>query len=502
MSNPDVPKTEHPAPSGPPMPPSGPPQQAAAPGGPYPQHPQNPQESPAGQPPPRPADPHTGESTTWAQGDNPTTRPLFPPPPADGRFGPPTQQTPGGPPIFPPPGNPSPGMPGSSGPWPMTPPGQAFGSPTPVGPAPERPGRRRRTMLIGVGVVVVAALACTGLFAAAQLSTSEETPETVVRQSDMAHPDWSATAKAVGSSVVSIRATNATQGGDGSGVIIDKKGHIVTNNHVVAAGAEGGKITVVLDDKRVYDATIVGTDPDTDLAVLTLNNAPDNLRPIALGDDTKLHVGDPVMAVGNPLGLSGTVTTGIVSALNRPVRTRNQAPGATPNANPVVTNAIQTSAAINPGNSGGALVDGQGRLIGINSSIATMGAQPGQQGGNIGIGFAIPVNEVKNVSGQLIATGKAKHALLGVTVDDTVADDGKDKRAAAKIASTSPGSAADKAGLKVGDPVIAVDNEPVDSGLALSAQIRERQVGDTVTLTVVRDGKRQDIKVTLEERNS
>lgn len=252
---------------------------------------------------------------------------------------------------------------------------------------------------------------------------------------------------------------------------------------------------MALEDKRAYTAKVVGTDPATDLAILQLENAPGDLRPIAMGDDTKLKVGDPVMAVGNPLGLSGTVTTGIVSALNRPVRTQGESSGGS---SAVVTNAIQTSAAINPGNSGGALVNGSGQLVGINSSIASLS----QSSGNIGIGFAIPVNEVKSVTEQLIASGKAKHALLGVKVADAVVEDGADKRAAARITEVVPGAAADKAGLKVDDAVVAVDGETVDGNLALVAQISERKVGDQVTLVVIRDGRRQEVNVVLDEKAS
>ena len=198
---------------------------------------------------------------------------------------------------------------------------------------------------------------------------------------------------------------------------------MLTNNHVVA-GAE--KLTVTLADGRTYEAEVRGTDPSTDLAVITIKNAPSDLTPIAIGDSDKIAVGDPVMAVGNPLGLAGTVTTGIVSALNRPVTTEAESDGgqADPNGQAqgagetVVTNAIQTSAAINPGNSGGALVNASGQLIGINSAIASLGSSSGGQSGSIGIGFAIPVNEATSIAKQLIDSGTAAHAYLGVTPQD------------------------------------------------------------------------------------
>lgn len=360
-------------------------------------------------------------------------------------------------------------------------------------------GVRRAGELLVVAVLA-AALASGGTWSLLQpkLTHQTRTEESgrPVEQADPQNPNWTATAKAVSPSVVSIRVTGGSAGGEGSGVILDTKGNVVTNHHVVAAGGSTPKIQVALDDKRVYDAEIVGTDPRTDLAVLRLKDAPSDLQPVAMGDDTKLRVGDPVMAVGNPLGLSGTVTTGIVSALNRPVSTQRDDPSGT-QATPVVTNAVQISAAINPGNSGGALVNGSGQLIGINSSIAALS----QNSGSIGIGFAIPVNEVKNVTAQLLTSGKAQHAFLGVTLaaPDEAVSEGSTRRAAAKIVKVSQGSAAEKAGIKAGDAVVAVDGETVDGRLALQAQISERKAKDTVTLTIVRDGKRQDVRVTLDE---
>jgi putative serine protease PepD len=307
---------------------------------------------------------------------------------------------------------------------------------------------------------------------------------------------------------VAITVTSGQGSGQGSGVIFDTKGHILTNNHVVAAGGSGSTLSVTLNDKRTYDATVVGTDPSTDLAVIKLTNAPTDLKAITLGDANAIKVGDQVMAVGNPLGLAGTVTTGIVSALNRPVTTsdaqQQQQPGdptqqqQQPTADPVVTNAIQTSAAINPGNSGGALVNVGGQLIGINSAIASLGSSgSSSQSGNIGIGFAIPVNEARSIADQLISTGKATHPYLGVASKDGVVADGSAKRAAAVLSNVVSGTPADKAGLQAGDAIIAVDGNPIDGSLSLVAQVRERNVGDSVTLTVLRNGQRKNIDVTL-----
>jgi len=321
-----------------------------------------------------------------------------------------------------------------------------------------------------------------------------------VVQADASAPNWSATAAAVSPSVVAISITGGQSSGQGSGVIFDTKGHILTNNHVVAAGGGTSRLAVTLNDKRTYDATVVGTDPSTDLAVIKLTDAPDDLKAVALGDANSLKVGDQVMAVGNPLGLAGTVTTGIVSALNRPVTTSEQSedPLAPQSSERVVTNAIQTSAAINPGNSGGALVNAGGQLVGINSAIASLGSGgASSQGGNIGIGFAIPVNEVRSIADQLISSGKATHPYLGVASKNDVVADGSARRAAAVLTDVVRGTPADQAGLRAGDAVIAVDGESVDGFLSLVAQVRERSVGDKVTLKVVRDGQSRNVDVTL-----
>jgi putative serine protease PepD len=341
-------------------------------------------------------------------------------------------------------------------------------------------------------------------------ATSRVTQTAPVAQANPQAPNWSATAAAVSPSVVSIAVKSQEGGAQGSGVIIDGKGRVVTNNHVVTGAGGQSQLSVTLTDGRTYSASVVGTDPSTDLAVIQMQNAPSDLVPIRTGNADTLKVGDPVMAVGNPLGLAGTVTTGIVSAMNRPVTTsQEESPSQDPfgqnqqQGEPVVTNAIQTSAAINPGNSGGALVNASGQLVGINSSIASVGSSDtGGQSGNIGIGFAIPVNEVTSIAEQLVAGGKAEHAYLGVSTQDDSVKDGSAERAAASVTAVVGGTPAAKAGIKRGDAIIAVDGEPVDSGLSLVAQVRERGVGDTAKLTIVRGGQRQDIQVTLASKPS
>ena len=385
---------------------------------------------------------------------------------------------------------------------------------TQPGVEPAQPAKPRRLAELATVAVLAAVLASTGTYAvtrvddtsppSAQTRSSATNSAAPVVQGDASAPNWSATAAAVSPSVVAITVTSGQGGGQGSGVIFDTKGHILTNNHVVAAGGQGSRISVTLNDKRTYSATVVGTDPSTDLAVIKLTNAPNDLKAIALGDDNALTVGEPVMAVGNPLGLAGTVTTGIVSALNRPVTTAPQQSGDAfgqqqSAGEPVVTNAIQTSAAINPGNSGGALVNSGGQLIGINSAIASLGSSGGSsaQSGNIGIGFAIPVNEARSIADQLIATGKATHPYLGVSSKDGVVADGSAERAAAVLTNVVSGTPADKAGLQAGDAIIAVNGNSIDGSLSLVAQVRERSVGDKVTLKIVRDGQSRDINVTL-----
>jgi putative serine protease PepD len=388
---------------------------------------------------------------------------------------------------------------------------------TQPGATPAQSAKPRRLAEAAAIALVAAVLASAGTYAVTRTDVPAQTAQTPVSpatsaspvvQANASAPNWSVTAGAVSPSVVAIKVTSGQGGGQGSGVIFDTKGHILTNNHVVAAGGAGSKLSVTLNDKRTYDATIVGTDPSTDLAVIKLTNAPSDLRAIALGDANSIKVGDQVMAVGNPLGLAGTVTTGIVSALNRPVTTsdaQQQQPG-DPNqqqpqtgGEPVVTNAIQTSAAINPGNSGGALVNAGGQLIGINSAIASLGSSTGSssQSGNIGIGFAIPVNEARSIADQLISTGKATHPYLGVASKDGVVAFGSAKRAAAVLTNVVSGTPADKAGLQAGDAIIAVDGNSIDGSLSLVAQVREHNVGDKVTITVLRDAQSKDVNATL-----
>ena len=293
-------------------------------------------------------------------------------------------------------------------------------------------------------------------------------------------------------SVVTLRVTGADGSGTGSGWVYDDAGHIVTNNHVVAGVADDGKVTVVLADDQQVDGTVVGRDESYDLAVVKVDRT--DLVPLTLGRSADVVVGDQVIAVGAPLGLDSTVTAGIVSALDRPVT-----PGEADDQSYI--NAIQTDAAINPGNSGGPLLDMQGQVIGVNSAIATApGSSSSAQGGNIGVGFAIPSDQVRSTVTQLIETGKAEHPVIGVYLDSSytgegvrIADEGPNGEPA-----VNPDGPADKAGLKAGDVVIAFDGKPVSAGGDLVVAIRARTVGEKVTLTIRRSGSERDVTMVLE----
>ncbi|HSN42915.1 MAG TPA: trypsin-like peptidase domain-containing protein [Propionibacteriaceae bacterium] len=391
--------------------------------------------------------------------------------------------------------------------------GQMSASPQVTASSP----RDKRRRGIGVATLVgVAAMAATlgggtgyALSRALDPSTTSVSSSTTqpratvtqVVQGNSSAPDWKVTAEAITGSVASIIVTDGQSGGQGSGVVLDTEGHIVTNNHVVADVATGAQATVIIGD-NTYDATLVGTDPSTDLAVLQLVNPPSDLKPIGIADSSLVAVGDPVMAFGNPLGLADTATTGIVSAINRPVTTtasgtQNQG---TSGADTVVTSAIQTSAMINPGNSGGALVNANGELIGITSSGATLTNSELGQSGSIGLGFAIPSNLVTTITDQLIENGTAKHAYVGISTNDATARLGDETIMGASVESVVSGTPADKAGLVKGDVITALNGISVASSESLVGQIRSLQPGEIVEMTVIRGGKESTVQVTLGSR--
>ena len=291
------------------------------------------------------------------------------------------------------------------------------------------------------------------------------------------------------STVQIIAAFDGEAGGaTGSGFVLDRQGHIVTNNHVVASAAQDdGAILVVDSEGTRHDATVVGRSPVYDLAILQIEPV-EGLEPAALGASTVLHVGDPVVAFGSPLGLSQTVTSGIVSALNRPVTT-----GDSDNQSSYI-NAVQTDAAINPGNSGGPLVNLAGEVVGVNSAIATTGGSlTGETSGNIGVGFAIPIEQVRTTADQILATGEARYPVIGAQVRT-----GGNDSEGALITEVNDGTPAQDAGLLQDDLVTRVEGEPVTDGIALIVAIRTHQPGETIEFTVRRDGKERTVEVTLD----
>ena len=304
--------------------------------------------------------------------------------------------------------------------------------------------------------------------------------------------DWSAVAKEVSDSVVSIDVATSDGSAKGSGAIISDKGYIVTNNHVISGAKQ---IQVTLANGTIYSAQIVGTDTTTDLAVIKLDNPPSNLKAAEFADSDNLAVGESVMAIGNPLGYDDTATVGIVSALNRPVTVSDD------NNNDIVTNAVQIDAAVNPGNSGGPTFNAAGQVIGINSSIAST-ATSSDSAGSIGIGFAIPSNLVMRVADEIIKDGKVKHVALGVVIkSDTVEADGV-TRGCTQVQSVVDNSPAAKAGVKAGDSIVAFNGKAVNNNYSLLGYVRASAMNDKVTLTVVRDGNTMELDVTLDQEES
>ncbi len=354
-------------------------------------------------------------------------------------------------------------------------------------------GRRVTATALAVLLVVVLALGALGgvigwMLARAgnSLTDGSVTLAQVHPHVQRAPNSLAAVAKRVSPAVVSLRVRLGNGGETGSGVVIDRNGYLLTNNHVVALAAKNSKatITAVFSDGSRAHAEIVGRDPKTDLAVVKVNVT--NPTVIQLGDSSKLAVGDPVIAIGSPLQLATTVTQGIVSALHRPV----VAPGVSGDSS-ATYDAIQTDAAINHGNSGGALVNTSGALVGINSAIYSTG---GQDSGNIGIGFAIPVNEAARVARSLIHTGSGSHPKLGVSVKSVSADVAR----GARIQHVAPGGAAAKAGLEQGDVITRFGRRHIADAADLRAAVLRARVDQTVPLRVVRKGVAHTVRVTLQ----
>jgi len=367
------------------------------------------------------------------------------------------------------------------------------------------PPRRHSVFPAALTAALIGALLASGLTAAVmhtQNASLRQTAVPVITNTDPgrvdeplvtsaagSQPAWQDVISTVQDSVVAITAETPMGSSVGSGFVLDTNGRVLTNNHVVA-GAIDNRVEVTLADGRLYMSQILGTDSVTDLALLQLEDVPPDLHPASLGDSDQVRVGDAVLAVGNPLGLSNTATTGIVSALDRPVTA-----GGSGDLQRTTTNAIQIDAAVNPGNSGGPVFDSTGRVIGVASSIANLQGAGNQ--GSIGLGFAIPINLVKNITEQLVTQGSAQHALMGVLIEPGTATADGTTRRGARISQVNPGSPAQQAGLQVGDVIIAVNNRPVNSHESVTAIVREHRAGDTIAVTLVRNGQIQQASVTL-----
>jgi putative serine protease PepD len=403
-------------------------------------------------------------------------------------------------------------------------------------------GHSKRKPAFGVGTLVASMLAAGliggGVVAGSDVlwdqpapaaSTSGQSSTVIVNNKDDVNVITAAAAKA-SPSVVTIKATSGNEGGTGSGIILDDEGHILTNTHVVTldGATANAAIEVRTSDGKVLKATVVGTDPLSDLAVIKVSDA-SGLVPATLGDSSKINVGDTAVAIGSPLGLTGTVTDGIVSTLNRTISVASSAvPEGTPdesqgddegfqfappnggqsqrtaNEGSIAINVIQTDAAINPGNSGGALVNSKGEVIGVNVAIASAGSGTSDSStGNIGVGFSVPINHAKRVAQEIIESGKASHGQFGVSVRSK-SSSGSDSgfSVGAEVAAVTTGSAAAKAGLKVGDVVTKFGNYTVSDPNQLTAAVREQPAGAKVKVTIERGGQTQEVEVTLDAAQS
>jgi putative serine protease PepD len=386
----------------------------------------------------------------------------------------------------------------------------------PAGPVTKQQGGRRGgwpTLLVVAGIsALIGALVAGGLVAAnkkttttpaASIATSSGAPAQVASQAPaVALPAGSVAqvARTLLPSVVSIIVTAGDSGDEGTGIVLSADGDILTNNHVVESAATSGVIAVTINDGRTVKATIVGRDPTTDLAVIKAAGVTD-LHPAKLGQDAALTVGQPVIAIGSPLGLSNTVTSGIISSLNRPVCTQDcegSAGGAT-SATPTVLDAIQTDAAINPGNSGGPLVDMAGDVVGVNSAIATL--DEGQdssdaQSGSIGVGFSIPIDEARRVVSELEATGHANHAVLGIGLQDSL-DAALHTPNGARVVQVVAGEPASKVGIKADDVIVKFGDRTIVDADSLIAATHAAVPSSTVAITYIRDGQSTTVQLTL-----
>jgi putative serine protease PepD len=476
------------------------------------------QDRPDGEAPSDPEQPATPEGEGGGPDTEPTQplHPSYPPPTGDPRPGP-------WGPAF---GDPSASRPEPTTPYPTQPPPGGYGQqPSPgwgppqqpyspyqtfPAPAPRQPRAddRPQGRLPGWAWPVIAALALVigllgGVLGGVAVSSSMSDDNGVAsipvigsdngaaKPLDADNGSIAAVAAKLLPSTVQVQAkggADGQQGGGatGSGFVIDDKDHVITNNHVVADATGAGELKVVDQHGDKHDAKIIGRSPVYDIAVLEVEQG-HGLKPAAIGSSRTMHVGDTVVAIGSPLGLSSTVTSGIISAVDRPVTTGNQNQSS-------YINAVQTDAAINPGNSGGPLVNMRGQVVGVNSAIATTGSSIGGESGNIGVGFAIPIEQVRITASQILATGEARYPVIGANVNTAPASNG------AQVVSVPSGTPASAAGLEKGDVVTRVNGQPVTNGIGLIVAIRSHQPGETVTLTVDREGTQKQVRVKLDSK--
>ncbi len=368
-----------------------------------------------------------------------------------------------------------------------------------AGPQPQRKRAGRGALVAGA---LALALVSGGVGGAVGALVTDDDPAPAVTNSLNASPGATPVAAPAGSvqavaqkvlpSMVTVEFEGDRGSGDGSGVILSSDGLVLTNNHVATGGGPGTKLMLSFNDGSRAEAKVIGADPVSDLAVVKAEGK-SGLTAIELGSSNNLQIGQPVVAIGSPLGLAGTVTTGIVSSLNRPVSTNGDAANQA-----TVIDAVQTDAAINPGNSGGALVDMNGKLVGINTAIATLGGGGGGEGapgasptGSIGLGFAIPVDHARRIADELTKNGKATHALIGIQVPS------RDPANGARVMEVTAGGPADKAGIPKGAVITKVDERRIDAGDALIAAIRSHRPGDTVKVTYTEGSSEKTVDVTL-----
>lgn len=441
--------------------------------------------SPAAQPGPHDPTSGFGQPAPQPRGQGPG------PGQGQGYYPPPRAGEPGGFPWTPG----GPGGPGSPG---GPPPSDPYAASQPQGPSrgARIAARLRRPLVVVSGVALVAGLVGGGVGAGVTYGLTDHSsgpplvnaPKGTSGATKAAAGSTQRISKQILPSVVSIQVTTPRGQAEGSGIVLSSDGKLLTNNHVVAPAARAGRITVSFNDGDTKQARIVGLDAKTDLAVVQVEDA-SGLTPATLGHSSEVSVGQQVLAVGSPFGLSGTVTSGIVSAKHRPVRAGSSEGGD----RSTVIDAIQTDAPINPGNSGGPLVNMQGQVIGIDSAIFTPHGK-----GSVGLGFAIPIDEARPIIKQLASTGTASHARLGVRVTDVRSNQGSSGTAGgAGIVRVQSGSAAAKAGLQAKDIAVKLNDREIDSADALIAAVRSHRPGDTVKLTYVRDGSTHTTKVTL-----